>query len=67
MIQPKSGSSGLRPVHGVAVVAAVVVVAVIVFGVFHFIVGVLAFFIKLVIVIAVLYGLTRFVLRHAKG
>jgi hypothetical protein len=50
-----------------AAVVAVIVVAVIAFGAFHFVVGVLAFFIKLIIVLAVLYGVTRFVLRHAKG
>jgi hypothetical protein len=49
-------------VLGIFVIAA----AMLLFGVIHFLVGVLWFFIKLVIVVAILYFLVRWVLKKVE-
>ena len=66
MIQPQSGSTGIRPVHAFVVVGTLVVAAVVAFAALHFIVGLLWFFVKLVVVLALVYFVARMVLRHAR-
>jgi uncharacterized membrane protein YccC len=64
MIKP-SGSNGLRPVHGATLVIGTVVAVVIAFAVFHFVAGLIAFFVKLVIVVAVVALLAKLVFGRA--
>jgi Flp pilus assembly protein TadB len=66
MIQPQSGSTGIRPVHAFVVIGTLVVAAVVAFAALHFIVGLLWFFVKLVVVLALVYFVARMVLRHAR-
>jgi hypothetical protein len=63
MIQPQSGSTGIRPVHAFVVVGTLVVAA---FAALHFIVGLLWFFVKLIVVFALVFFVARMVLRHAR-
>ena len=54
MIQPSTnGRSGLRPRHGALVVGSVLLTAIIAYAAFGFIVGTLAFLVKLAIVVGV--------------
>jgi Flp pilus assembly protein TadB len=66
MIQPQSGSTGIRPVHSFVVVGTLVVAVVIAFAALHFIVGLLWFFVKLIVVFALVFFVARMVLRHAR-
>lgn len=66
MIQPQSGSTGIRPVHAFVVVGTLVVAAVVAFAALHFIVGLLWFFVKLIVVFALVFFVARMVLRHAR-
>jgi hypothetical protein len=54
---------GVRPAHGVAVVATVVLAAIIAFWVLSAVVGVIAFVIKFLVVAAILVLAARFVIR----
>ena len=47
MIQPQSGSTGIRPVHAFVVVGTLVVAAVVAFAALHFVVGLLWFVVSL--------------------
>ena len=67
MIQPTNKQSGLRPRHGAATVVAVVIAAVIAYAAFGFIVGTLAFLVKLVIVVGIAFLVVRFFARHARA
>ncbi len=64
MIQPQSRSTGIRPVHAFVVIGTLVVAAVVAFAALHFIVGLLWFFVKLVVVLALVFFVASLVLRH---
>jgi len=65
MIEPSGKSpSSLRPVHAVTVLAVAVIAAVVAYLAFGWIVGLLAFLIKTVIVVGVIAGALYFVFRH---
>ncbi len=66
MIQPQSKSTGIRPVHALVVIGTLVVAAVVAFAALHFIVGVLWFFVKLVVVLALVFFVASMVLRHVR-
>jgi Flp pilus assembly protein TadB len=66
MIQPQSGSTGIRPVHAFVVVGTLVVAAVVAFAALHFVVGLLWFVVKLVVVFAIVFAVAKMVLRHAR-
>jgi hypothetical protein len=66
MIQPQSKSTGIRPVHAFVVIATLVVAAVVAFAALHFIVGLLWFFVKVVVVLALVFLVATIVLRHAR-
>jgi hypothetical protein len=65
MIKPSGSSTKLRPVHSATLVVGTIVAVVLAFAVFHFIVGIVAFLIKLIIVVAVVGLLAKLVFRHA--
>ena len=66
MIEPTSKQErGLRPGHKLTVVAAAVVAVLVAYVALHAIVGLIAFFIKTVIVLAVIGGVLYLVFRHA--
>ena len=62
---PKHLELKLRPIHGLVVAGSVVIAVLIAFAAFSFIVGTLAFLVKLVIVVGVLWLVGRRVVRHA--
>lgn len=61
---PKSSKS-LRPGHALSVVAIAVIVAVVAYVAFGWIVGLVAFLIKTVIVIGIIAGAVYLVFRYA--
>jgi high-affinity Fe2+/Pb2+ permease len=66
MIEPTSRHErGLRPGHKLTVVAAGVIAVLVAYVAFHAIVGLIAFFIKTVLVLAVIGGVLYLVFRHA--
>ncbi len=66
MIEPRTKQErGLRPGHKLTVVAAAVVAAIVAFVVLHAIVGLIAFFIKAIVVLVVIGGVLYLVFRHA--
>jgi high-affinity Fe2+/Pb2+ permease len=66
MIEPRSKQErGLRPGHKVTVVAVAVIAALVAYVALHAIVGLIAFFIKTVLVLAVIGGVLYLVFRHA--
>ena len=66
MLKPSNSQQSLRPHHGVAIAVGIVVAAVIAFGAFHFILGTIAFLVKLAIVLGLAYVIVRVVLRSAR-
>ena len=67
MIQPSTnGRSGLRPRHGVLVVGSVVIAAIVAYAAFGFIVGTIAFLVKLAIVVGVAFLVVKLVFRRSK-
>lgn len=74
MIQPSNGSGmqprrkgGLRPVHGLMVAAAAVVAAVVAFAALSFLAGVLASVVKIVVILAIVGLVLRFLAGRSKG
>ncbi|MGO9333921.1 MAG: hypothetical protein ACLQCU_07720 [Acidimicrobiales bacterium] len=66
MIEPRSTQErGLRPGHKLTVVAAAVIAAIVAYWAFASILGIVAFLIKTVVVIAVIGGVLYLVMRHA--
>jgi len=65
VIKPSNSGTGLRPRHGAALVVATVVAVIVAYAAFGFIVGVIAFFVKLVVVVAVITLIGRLLFRHA--
>jgi hypothetical protein len=66
MIEPRSKQErGLRPGHKLTVAAAAVVAVLVAYVALHAIVGLIAFFIKTIIVLAVIGGVLYLVFRHA--
>ena len=66
MIEPRTKQErGLRPGHKLTVVAAAVVAVLVAYVALHAIVGLIAFFIKTIIVLAVIGGVLYLVFRHA--
>ena len=66
MIEPTSKQErGLRPGHKLTVAAAAVVAVLVAYVALHTIVGLIAFFIKTIIVLAVIGGVLYLVFRHA--
>ena len=66
MIKPTGNRSGLRPIHGVAVAATVVIAVVIAFAALSSIVGILAFAVKLAIVVAIVAFVVKLVMRSSR-
>lgn len=67
MIQPTNRSSrGIRPFHGLVVAGTVVVAAVVAFAAFSFVAGTIAFVVKAAIVLAIVYGVMRLLLRRPR-
>ena len=67
MIEPRTTQErGLRPGHKLTVVAAAVVAAIVAYLAFGWIVGLIAFLIKTVVVIAVIGGVLYLVFRHSR-
>jgi hypothetical protein len=66
MIRPTGSRSGLRPIHGVAVAATVVVAVVIAFVALSSIVGVVFFAVKLAIIVAIVAFVARLVMRSSR-
>ena len=66
-IQPAEKHNGLRPVHGAVVVGTVVIAAVVAYAAFGFIVGAIAFVVKLAIVAAIVGLVAKLVFRHARS
>jgi tetrahydromethanopterin S-methyltransferase subunit B len=68
MIQPSTnGRSGLRPRHGVLVVGSVLLTAIVAYAAFGFIVGTIAFLVKLAVVVGVAYLVVKLVFRRTKS
>ena len=68
MIQPtKTQSGGLRPRHGAAIAVSVVIAAVVAYAAFGFIVGTIAFLVKLAIVVGIGALVVKLVFRRAKS
>ena len=67
MIQPTNHPSSLRPRHGVLVVGSVLVTALVAYLAFGFIVGVVAFFVKLVVVVAVAALVVKLVVGRSRS
>jgi hypothetical protein len=66
MIEPRSRHErGLRPAHKLTVVAVTVIAVLVAYVALHAIVGIIAFFIKTVLVLAVIGGVFYLVFRHA--
>jgi len=62
---PTTKGSGLRPVHGGVVAVSVVVAVVVAFAAFSFVAGVVAFIVKLAVVVGIVWVVSRLVLRRA--
>ena len=68
MIQPSTNDrSGLRPRHGVLVVGSVLLTAIVAYAAFGFIVGTIAFLVKLAVVVGVAYLVVKLVFRRTKS
>lgn len=67
MIQPSSGRSGIRPRHTATVVGAVAVAAVVAYLAFGFIVGTLAFLVKLAVVVGIGFLAVKLVFRRSRS
>jgi hypothetical protein len=68
MIQPSTnGRSGLRPRHGVLVVGSVVIAAIVAYAAFGFIVGTIAFFVKLAVVVGIAFLVVKLIFRRTKS
>ncbi|MGD1011180.1 MAG: hypothetical protein ABR925_01410 [Acidimicrobiales bacterium] len=66
MLEPQSKQNrGLRPMHKLTVVATAVIAAIVAFWVLSSLVGIIAFLIKAVVVVAVIGGVLYLVVRHA--
>jgi hypothetical protein len=66
MIEPRSTQErGLRPGHKLTVVAAGVIAVLVAYVALHAIVGLIALFVKTVLVVAVIGGVLYLVFRHA--
>jgi hypothetical protein len=65
MIKPSGSSTKLRPAHTATLVIGSVIAVVVAFAVFHFVIGLIAFFVKLVIVVAIVGLLAKFLFRRA--
>ena len=59
--------SGLRPVHGLVVAGTVLVAVLVAYAALSFIVGTFAFFVKLLVVVAIFALVVRLVRRHARS
>jgi threonine/homoserine/homoserine lactone efflux protein len=66
VLQPRGKQTSLRPRHGVAIAVGVVAIILVTYGAFSFIVGTIAFLIKLLIVLGLAYLVIRFVTRSAR-
>lgn len=66
MIQPTNHRTGLRPVHTAGVVVAVVVAAIVAYAAFGFIVGTIAFLVKLAIVVGIAALAWRFFTHRSR-
>jgi len=66
MIQPSNSSTKLQPRHHLLIAGLVVVAAVIAYGAFSFIVGTVAFLVKLAIVLGLAYLFVRFLVHRAR-
>ncbi|MGD0741775.1 MAG: hypothetical protein ABSA31_00550 [Acidimicrobiales bacterium] len=66
MIQPQTGSTGIRPGHAFVVIGTLVVACVVAFAALHFVVGLLWLFVKLIVIFAVVFVVAKMVLRHAR-
>lgn len=63
----QSGSSGgLRPHHGLMIAGAAVAAAIVAFWAFSFVIGVVAFLVKLIVVLAVVGLVLKFILGRAR-
>lgn len=67
MIQPTNRQPSIRPRHGALVVGSVIATALVVYLAFGFIVGVVAFFVKLVVVLAVAALVVRLVVGRSRS
>jgi hypothetical protein len=66
MIEPRSTQErGLRPGHKLTVVAAGVIAVLVAYVALHAIVGLIALFVKTVLVVVVIGGVLYLVFRHA--
>ena len=66
MIEPRSTQErGLRPGHKLTVVAAAVIAVLVAYVALHAIVGLIALFVKTVLVVVVIGGVLYLVFRHA--
>jgi len=66
MIEPRSTQErGLRPGHKLTVVATAVIAVLVAYVALHAIVGLIALFVKTVLVVAVIGGVLYLVFRHA--
>jgi hypothetical protein len=65
MIKPSGSGTKLRPTHAATLVVGSVIAVIVAFAAFHFVVGLIAFFVKLVIVVAVVGLLAKFVFNRA--
>jgi hypothetical protein len=66
MIEPRTTPGGLRPGHKLTVVAVAVVAAIVAYLAFSWIVGLVAFLIKTVLVIAVIGGVLYLLMRRGR-
>lgn len=66
MLQSSPGTNKLRPRHTLAAVVGVAVAALVAFWAFSFVVGVIAFVVKLAIVVVVAWLVIRVLLHLAK-
>jgi len=66
MLEPRSTKeTGLRPGHMLTVAAVAVVAVIVAYLAFSWLVGLIAFLIKTVVVIAIIGGAIYLVIRHA--
>jgi hypothetical protein len=67
MIEPRQRSgTSLRPGHGLTIVAAAVIAAIVAYVAFGWVVGIVWFLIKTIVVIAVIATVLYLVVRHAR-
>ena len=67
MIQPTNRQPAIRPRHGMLVVGSVLATALVAYLAFGFIVGVIAFFVKLVVVVAVAALVVKLVIGRSRS